>query len=170
MFLTQNIMWNKIICLIEISIDVRLSRYQNHYIYQPNRWYLTKITLQLFDKTIFIKLHWLPWILLPSSNPFLTSTPYQPSCDLPQNLSDYHLLFNYLSHPPIFSLLDSAGWFWLQCLDNWLHYFPVLGAEIWWRYGCSKWEHIFPQTTAEKIVIFFFVLAILSSSTRCPLC
>lgn len=54
---TQNIMWNTIICLIEISIDVCLSRYRNHYLYQPNRWHLTKITLQLFDKIVLIKLH-----------------------------------------------------------------------------------------------------------------
>lgn len=55
--------------------------------------------------------------------------------------------------PPLFSLFHWAGWFWLQCLDNQLHYFPNLGAEICWRYLCSKRQHILPQTTVEKMVI-----------------
>lgn len=108
----------------------------------PIRHHLTKITLQLVHKTV---LHWLPWILSPFPNPFLTSVLCRLSCDLLQNLSAIWVII------PIFPLF--LAFFNVLTTDLILFQFMRLqhAGNI---YECSKWEFTFSQAAAEKILIF----------------
>lgn len=123
----------------------------------PIRHHLTKITLQLVHKTV---LHWLPLILSPFPNPFLTSVLCRHSCDLLQDLSDCHPLFSYLSHNSHFPfILASMSW-----------QLTSFFSSSW----CCNMLEIYMSAVNENLLFlrlqqrkFWFFLVILTSYTPC---